>query len=321
MLQNQIYLGKIVHKDAIHQGTHAPIIDQAVWDRVQVQFASNLQAPRKRPRSNERSLLAGLIFDREGNRFVPTHANKKGKRYRYYVSQLVIKREKGAPSGPMRIPAVDIEELVLDQLKHLLSPKRLITMLGEAKPLNPTQLRLLMQSLETMDRDMTAAARGLFTSAVNRVEVGPDQVEIFVSRESIHNLLIENDPAQLSESRDDVRIQVIANVARCGGEVRLLLPADPRDRKSRQVPSLIRAIVRAHQWVDKIVRGEANNQRSIAKETGFHVRYISRILPLAFLAPDITEAILNGTLPAHLSLASFPGILPVGWEQQRIILG
>ena len=107
MLHNRIYLGEIVHKDASFPGQHPAIIDQKLWDQVQLQFQSNLQAARKRPRTTEQSLLMGLIYDEQGNRFTPSHANKKGRRYRYYVSQAVIQNAKKSHYGPARGPNLD----------------------------------------------------------------------------------------------------------------------------------------------------------------------------------------------------------------------
>jgi site-specific DNA recombinase len=96
MLQNRIYLGEIVHKDKSFPGQHPSIIDQSLWDRVQLQFKANLQAERRRPRATSTSLLTGLLYDEVGNRFTPSHAAKKGRRYRYYVSQALTK---GAPKN------------------------------------------------------------------------------------------------------------------------------------------------------------------------------------------------------------------------------
>jgi hypothetical protein len=64
MLQNRIYLGEITHKDKSFPGQHPAIIDQSLWDRVQVQFKANLQAERKRPRATSVSLLTGLLTTR-----------------------------------------------------------------------------------------------------------------------------------------------------------------------------------------------------------------------------------------------------------------
>ena len=120
MLQNRIYLGEIMHKDKSFPGQHPAIIDQNLWDRVQAQFKANLQAERKRPRATNTSLLRGLLYDEAGNRFTPSHAMKKGRRYRYYVSQALTKGRSKDPRGPVRLPAEEVEELVLSQLAALL---------------------------------------------------------------------------------------------------------------------------------------------------------------------------------------------------------
>jgi DNA invertase Pin-like site-specific DNA recombinase len=112
ILHNRIYLGEIKHKAAFFPGQHPAIIDQKLWDQVQLKFQSNLQAARKRPRATEQSLLIGLLYDEQGNRFTPSHATKKGRRYRYYVSQAVVKNPGSRHNGPVRIPASEIEELV-----------------------------------------------------------------------------------------------------------------------------------------------------------------------------------------------------------------
>src|ERR1700722_16399277 len=78
MLQNRIYLGEITHKDKSFPGQHPAIIDQNLWDRVQVQFKANLQAERTRPRTTSVSLLTGLLYDEAGNRFSPSDATKEG---------------------------------------------------------------------------------------------------------------------------------------------------------------------------------------------------------------------------------------------------
>jgi hypothetical protein len=68
--------------------------------------------------------------------------------------------------------------------------------------------------------------------------------------------------------------------------------------------------------MDRILRGQIPNQRALAKQTGFDERYISRIIPLAFLAPDITEAILDGKQDPHLSLEKCVNELPLEWALQ-----
>jgi len=113
MLQNRIYRGEIVHKDKGYPGQHAAIIPEQLWKEVQERLAANRLERKNGGRAREPSLLAGLIFDASGERMTPTHANKKGRRYRYYVTQSLIKRGRPtAADAARRVPAGEVERLV-----------------------------------------------------------------------------------------------------------------------------------------------------------------------------------------------------------------
>jgi site-specific DNA recombinase len=73
--------------------------------------------------------------------------------------------------------------------------------------------------------------------------------------------------------------------------------------------------------MDRILKGETSNQRALSRETGFDERYISRIIPLAFLAPDITEAILEGRQLPELTLENCVIDVPLEWVRQRAVIG
>ena len=123
MLQNRTYRGEIVHKDQSHPGEHPPIIDQPLWDAVQAQLAGNSGERNVGTRTRPSSLLTGLLFDRDGNRMTPSHAVKKGTRYRYYVSRPLITRERTESSTGLRIPAAEVEQLVTSRVRQwLLDP-------------------------------------------------------------------------------------------------------------------------------------------------------------------------------------------------------
>src|SRR4030095_8798668 len=92
MLQNRIYRGEIVHKENSYPGEHKPIIDQALSDDVQRKLAANRFDRATGAGASQVSLLAGLIYDDTGARMTPTHANKKGTRYRYYISNGRLRR-------------------------------------------------------------------------------------------------------------------------------------------------------------------------------------------------------------------------------------
>lgn len=323
MLQNRIYLGKITHKGEIYPGRHPAIIDQELWDHVQARFAANLQAPRKRPRATEKSILMGLLYDGEGNRFVPSHANKKGKRYRYYVSQAVIKNGGKGRAAPMRLPASEIEDLVMSQLTDLVqSPQRMMDILSSSS----SEVGEIRQSMEAIQRFAAGSPEKIqlvLKSAVVRIIVNDEMVEVEISKELLRREILgqESDTPEPAGGADTLTLKADAKLQRCGGEVRFLLPPDSDQGKRHSVPSLIRAVARAHEWVGRILRGDSTNQRSIAEETGLDERYVSRIIPLAFLSPDLTEAILEGTHSPPISLESFDGKFPVDWTEQRPYVG
>lgn len=116
MLSNRAYIGEAIYKGESYPGEHEAIIDRKSWDRV---HAILTESPRKRAartRADTPALLKGLLYGPDGAAFSPTHTRKGGRLYRYYVSQTVLKH--GAGSCPVgRVPAGDIEAVVIDQLR------------------------------------------------------------------------------------------------------------------------------------------------------------------------------------------------------------
>jgi DNA invertase Pin-like site-specific DNA recombinase len=320
ILHNRIYLGEITHKDASYPGQHPAIIDQKLWKQVQLKFKSNLQAARKRPRVTEQSLLMGLLYDEQGNRFTPSHATKKGRRYRYYVSQAIIKKSRNKGGGPVRIPASELEELVLSQLTLLLqSPQRMIDILV-ASDASAADLHAVTEVPRAWCTATSDKIRDLLRATAKSIVVHNESIEIQLDKSALRETVLgisEEAAHPGNDPGESVVIAATAQLKRCGGEVRLVLPPDSAGAKPHAAPSLIRAISRAHDWVDRILRGEAVNQRSIAKETGLDERYVSRVIPLAFLAPDLTEAILEGKQAADLTLDGCLGNIPDDWNHQR----
>ncbi len=86
ILGNRIYIGKVVHKGAEHEGEHPPLIDPELWARVQQRIADNRVTRGRARNGSPTSLLAGVLWDGHGRRMTPSHAVKKGKRYRYYIT-------------------------------------------------------------------------------------------------------------------------------------------------------------------------------------------------------------------------------------------
>jgi DNA invertase Pin-like site-specific DNA recombinase len=119
MLQNRIYRGEIVHKGKAFAGEHAAIIDEELWLRVQRHLEDNRVERRNGAEAIEPSLLAGIIFDAHADPMTPTHTVKKGTRYRYYISRHLITGTATDKNRGQRIPAANLESLVIKRMRSL----------------------------------------------------------------------------------------------------------------------------------------------------------------------------------------------------------
>ena len=134
LLSNPIYTGHKAHKGELHPGQQAAVIDDESWSTVRDQLAANTSNHRRRAKAAEPSLLAGLLVDARGERLTPSHAVKKGRRYRYYVSAALI-TEAGTVRAPgWRLAASEIEETVIRILADALTrPARLVERSGAGR--------------------------------------------------------------------------------------------------------------------------------------------------------------------------------------------
>ena len=129
ILSNPIYVERLRHKDQIHDGLHAAIVDQEIWDRVQHHLAAQTQ-PRAVPRRNAEVFLAGRLYDDWANRMSPSHAAKGGRRWRYYVSRALLKGRNSDAGSVPRVSPEQIEKQVFDATKSVIASRRSIDGLG-----------------------------------------------------------------------------------------------------------------------------------------------------------------------------------------------
>jgi hypothetical protein len=127
---NPLYVGAVAQKGATYPGRHAAIVDRDTFEAVQHQLAGNAAARYASTNAKAPSLLTGLVADETGDRLLPTHANKKGRRYRYYISQRLM-HPIGSPGDGWRLPA---RELKPAALHSSVTSKRVSTRPG-AEPL------------------------------------------------------------------------------------------------------------------------------------------------------------------------------------------
>ena len=178
ILTNRVFLGEAVHKGNSYPGEHDAIITQAQWDAVQAILKINPRIRINRSRNTTAPLLRGLIFDSDGNAMSPSHSRgRSGKRYRYYVSQALLKGPMQERPAIARLPAGQIEAAVTDQVRALLrQPEMLVGTWRAARGMAPEvteqDVRLAMERIEPLWDELFPAERTrIVRLLVERVDV------------------------------------------------------------------------------------------------------------------------------------------------------
>jgi site-specific DNA recombinase len=108
LLKNRLYVGEVVYRGEAHRGEHVPILERELFEAVQAKLSALAVARQVRLKGSS-AILTGRIFDDRGNRMSPTHSNKLGVRYRYYVSHALLQKRKAQACTVARVPAAEIE--------------------------------------------------------------------------------------------------------------------------------------------------------------------------------------------------------------------
>jgi len=170
-------------------------------------------------------------------------------------------------------------------------------------------------------------------NVLRRITVSHDGIRIALSRSALltelaHDqsrlvpLLIQNIPGNDGMSGDLYEVSIPAQLRRCGIETKLIIAESaPQDVHGRTRHAVQSALAKALEWNQLLISGEASSMAALAKREGVTQRYISHLLKLAYLAPDIMAAILKGLIPYDLTLTRLKKGLPLNWAEQRKTLG
>jgi hypothetical protein len=328
MLQNRIYRGEIVHKERSYPGEHAPIIDRELWEMVQARLAGNVAQRDAGGRTAQPSLLAGLLFDGNGNRMTPSHAVKKGTRYRYYVSRPLIAKDRANRSTGRRIPAGEIEQLVVSRVRQwLLDPGSVYKAISAWIPDPSAQQRLVARTAEIgkqLSELPPAPRRSVLAALIERVEVCVDQVDIRLRPVRLATILdISVAPSRSVADEETLILSVPARLRRTGMEISMLIDGTDPFAVVKPNARLIKLLVRAHRFNTSLVQGDGIAFAALAVREGVSRSYFTRVVRLSYLAPDIIQAILEGRQPRDLTAEKLlaHSRLPLAWHDQRTVLG
>jgi site-specific DNA recombinase len=294
MLSNHFYIGEVKYKNEILPGEQPPIMDRALFEAVRQKSLAQW-SHRTIVRNKSDHLLTGLLFDDAGHRMVPTHATKAGIRYRYYVSAPFLHGEaKTASAGSIsRVPAADIEDIVRKSIKEHLAARQ-DSSITNAVRLEDRDLTHLITEIVVRDDRLVIRLK---SGHADETSDAPENQSLTI-------------PWQKPPSRKSRQILLPHNVSR--SEVR----PEQFERRAR----LVSAIARGRRWLDDVISGRVTTVAQLCTREKCSVRQVNMTISLAFLAPNLVKAAVEGRLPRGIGVERLRDP-PTEWRRQFEALG
>ena len=194
ILNNRLFLGEAVHKGTAHPGEHDAIIDRGLWDQVHALIDPSPRTRATRVLGRTPALLKGLIFGPTGAAMTPTHTRKSGRLYRYYISTDVI-RQGSSPSPIRRVPAAQIEDAVIAQIRAMVQTPEIIVATWRAarksrKDLTERKVRDELSRFEALWSELFPAEQARIVQLlVDRVDMSEKGADIRLRIEGFTSLM------------------------------------------------------------------------------------------------------------------------------------
>ena len=322
MLRNRFYVGEVRFRNEICPGPQPALLERELFDAVQARLTQQW-SHRTVARLKSRALLAGLLFDDAGHPMAATHTTKNRKRYHYYVSHPHLRGGAKELAGSItRVPADEIEAAVMAGLAGNVREGSTIpatSAVDHTAAKSRVARTVAKPIIANLDRDALIAN-------VARIEVRKSQLAIYLKPPAT------NEGGDREAERPEVRkdtggalllIPWRKSPTRKARE--LLLPASAERRSVRPIKAerraaLIRSIARGRAWLDEIVSGASTGVEQIAAREKCSVRHVNMTLSMAFIAPDLVKAAVEGRLPRGIGVASLRDA-PAEWSHQFDRLG
>lgn len=311
ILSNPIYAGRIRHRERIYDGQHPAIIEPAVWDDVQAKMAAASVKGRGATNAARTSPLAGKLTDETGDRLTPSHANKRGVRYRYYVSNRLLvgkKTKSDIQTSGWRLPAHPLECQLAERVQQHLK-ENAVNLLREV---SAHETQALVQRLNQIEAAGSEANMPEFLACIDKAQLLMGAIEIVLDASASGKML------EVSEERinDNVlRLNAPFQLRRRGVETKLII-----GQASQNVDAALLAnLARAHHCYEAIRQGQSFDDLAVTQKLS--KRRILQLISLAFLAPDVVKVIIQGEQPVGLTSEWLQrNAIPLDWHEQRCII-
>jgi site-specific DNA recombinase len=252
------------------------------------------------------------LRDEAGERLTPSRSNRGGLRYRYYISKSLVRgRPRADEQGKRwRIPAAEIENAVLVALGSFLDDHSALSSILSLGRLPPAQTASVLKTATAVSRSLsqehTGQPRSKLQSILSRIEIGDTTLTITVALGRLREAL---KLAALSPDEPHTHAIVVpARITKRGIEQKLIIGGGVMAPLARDEP-LVKAVARAYSWVEDIRMRRVNDLSELAVREQLTRSYVQAHLALAFLAPSIVGAILEGRQPGTGRTSPSAGLL------------
>ncbi|MFT6580290.1 MAG: DNA invertase Pin-like site-specific DNA recombinase [Alphaproteobacteria bacterium] len=318
LLANPLYAGMIAHKGQRYDGQHTAIIDRLIWDRVQALLADSSVKRGSSKNTKSRHAFTGRIFDETGDILRSHHASKQGRRYHYYVSSRLLTAPGNPDPAGWRLPVRELEQVIGTIVTRWLEDRRVLEsalLSPDARIAERTKLASAAHRIADAWRQGNRASAPI-ANLVRRIDLAPDKVRISLD----HPQLCETLELSAIDSVEDIVVDAPITLKRRGIEAKLVIGGNDT-LLAEPNATLIGAIASARRWFTELQTGETPSVLELAARYGVDRSHISRTLPLAFLAPDIVRAIIEGRIDSDFTLSRIKRLkLPALWRTQRELL-
>ena len=316
LLSNPTYIGDIPHKETTYKGQHAAIVPIETWSLVQAQLKEQWGERKTEKNRKSPSWLVGILKDDKAIQFKSAQTNKNGRMYRYYITEGSM--DAGSADG-WRLPAREIERAIVSGIADAFrDPVNLLNLSGtEITAPNISAARAAECSIT-----QTLKSPAQLKSILSEIRVTQSQINIDILSHQLRALSGLNELAVLKFAPSVQTLSIGVQLRRRGVESRIVLSTEQPSAQTRD-EKLVRLIAKAHVWFEQLKSGERNSIEEIAASEKLDGGDVSRAIPLAFLAPSIVEAILQGKQPVDLTAERLRRMsaLPHAWTEQQQALG
>lgn len=270
----------------------------------------------------------GKCFSQAGGLYTPTYTKKGGTQYRYYLQKTTGHRIKGP----------DLESLVIDTIRLLAhEPKHWELCWKSCNKLMAEEAQHLWEMLWASWSGLPNDCRQqVARQVIDRIIITKDQLTVRLSYAGISKVLdnVKEVSICTAEKRnngyrphiamDDQHLEItIPARFEVYGRSQIAVDSDGRSirafKRSNFNPVLVNALVKSYRWNQQLDSGQVTITE-LAKSEGMGRTYISRVVNLMYLAPEIISGIMNGTQPTKMHLQDLIANLPVEWHRQKQLL-